>query len=247
MHVACWLIIFCLLLWYIKQDRKMCNQWAVSPAYAEKEKLMKTQKKLSKMLKQFDAFCKREGIKYWSMYGTLLGAIRHKGWIPWDADLDISMLDSDYEKLLAVRNKLPSSLFLQDRSTDKNYTRNTGKIRELSSCYIWPNSNTHDGFMIDIFTYKREGDTLVPVRPTSNPHLRKVPVSEIFPLTSSWFDGIRIPVPRDYRGILEKSYGKNYMDPPIEAERIPHEGNFGNFDPDQPCSHHTPENFPKIY
>ncbi len=53
------------------------------------------------ILKRIDAICRAEGIRYWVMYGTLIGAIRHHGFIPWDDDLDIAMPRPDYERFLA--------------------------------------------------------------------------------------------------------------------------------------------------
>lgn len=53
------------------------------------------------ILKNIDSVCKREGIRYWIMFGTLIGAVRHKGFIPWDDDLDIAMPRADYERFMA--------------------------------------------------------------------------------------------------------------------------------------------------
>ncbi len=54
-----------------------------------------------KILKAIDAVCRREGIRYWLAYGSLIGAVRHQGFIPWDDDLDIYMPRPDYERFLA--------------------------------------------------------------------------------------------------------------------------------------------------
>ncbi len=59
------------------------------------------------LLRIIDVIAKRNGIRYWLMYGTLLGAVRHGGFVPWDDDLDIALLKDDYEKL---RKVLPSAL-----------------------------------------------------------------------------------------------------------------------------------------
>lgn len=48
------------------------------------------------LLQSFDTVCKKHDIDYWLDYGTLLGAIRHQGFIPWDTDTDVGMLRSDY-------------------------------------------------------------------------------------------------------------------------------------------------------
>ena len=51
------------------------------------------------LLLELDRVCRKHGLKYFLMYGTLLGAVRHGGFVPWDDDLDVIMLRGDYEKL----------------------------------------------------------------------------------------------------------------------------------------------------
>lgn len=64
---------------------------------------LKEQKELSlDILVYFDSICREKGLRYFLGYGTLLGAVRHKGYIPWDDDIDVMMPRKDFEKLLKV-------------------------------------------------------------------------------------------------------------------------------------------------
>lgn len=71
------------------------------------------------MLREFDRICRKYELKYWAGFGTLLGAVRHNGYIPWDDDLDVVMLRPDYEKFRSVvQSELPEYYFYQDTYTD---------------------------------------------------------------------------------------------------------------------------------
>ena len=57
------------------------------------------------LLKELDYVCKENGLKYWLNFGTLLGAVRHKGYIPWDDDIDVGMVRDDYNKIIEAFEK----------------------------------------------------------------------------------------------------------------------------------------------
>lgn len=83
------------------------------------------------MLKKIDRLCKENDIHYWLSSGTCIGALRHGGFIPWDDDVDIEMLESDFLKLRKIMLKNPDkNLAWQDSSTDVDYVQPFAKIRD---------------------------------------------------------------------------------------------------------------------
>jgi len=123
---------------------------------AEGTTLRKAQMIMLQILITFDAICKKNNIPYWLSGGTLLGAKRHKGFIPWDDDLDVEVLQSDYQRLLSVlERELPSDMRLQTKKTDKNYIFEFAKIRDTKSYFAEDQNEKHhfryNGIFIDIF------------------------------------------------------------------------------------------------
>lgn len=89
--------------------------------YKIPEKMRKIWQVELAMLDTIDAICKKHNIHYFLLHGTLLGAVRHKGFIPWDDDLDIGMLRRDYDKFLEIApQELSEPYFLQTMWTDRN-------------------------------------------------------------------------------------------------------------------------------
>lgn len=81
-------------------------------------------------LVEVDKICKKHNIQYWLDFGTLLGAIRHQGFIPWDDDLDIAMNIEDYHKFCSIaQDELPKSMFLQTNQTDTSFPYSFAKVR----------------------------------------------------------------------------------------------------------------------
>ena len=104
-------------------------------------KLPAIQSILFQILCEIDRICKKHRIPYFLAGGTLLGAVRHQGFIPWDDDLDVMMLRHDYERFLAVAQaELPPQLFLQTPSTEAGNHYVISKIRlqdtVFSSAYL---------------------------------------------------------------------------------------------------------------
>lgn len=110
------------------------------------------------ILLEIHRICMENHITYWLEAGTLLGAVRHKGFIPWDDDCDISMPRKDYEKFLEIaQDKLPKNMFLQTTETDPVYPLPWAKIRKDGTLLIETGEtgkeNYHHGIFVDIFPY----------------------------------------------------------------------------------------------
>jgi len=96
--------------------------------------LRKSQMRMLEILDYIADICDKNGLTYWLSGGTLLGAYRHGGFIPWDDDLDIEMPKSDYIKLRDILLSNKNSQFqLQDHTTDANYYYAYAKVRDTKS------------------------------------------------------------------------------------------------------------------
>ena len=118
--------------------------------------LRRQQMRMLEILLEVDKICKKHDISYWLSSGTLIGALRHDGFIPWDDDLDIEMMRSDYLRLMEVLPKeLPDWLVLQNSDTDPNYFYFYAKVRDKRSKMLEQNSYDRmwqeQGIYIDIF------------------------------------------------------------------------------------------------
>jgi lipopolysaccharide cholinephosphotransferase len=112
-----------------------------------------------RMMKAFDHLCAKHNISYFLIGGSLLGAIRHKGFIPWDDDLDIGMTRDNYDKFEQyVVPELPNDIFFQTHETDPAYPACDyvdAKLRDKYSRYTKNKFKYHDGLQLDIFVYDR--------------------------------------------------------------------------------------------
>lgn len=119
------------------------------------EQRLCVQKYALKALCEFDELCKKNEINYTLAYGTLIGAIRHKGFIPWDDDIDVCVSRKDLLKLRNIANReLSKGFFYQSHNTDCNWYRLYDKIRIDGTIFreiAHENEAVHQGVYIDIF------------------------------------------------------------------------------------------------
>lgn len=109
------------------------------------------------ILMEITRVCKKYGIKYFAIGGTLLGAARHRGYIPWDDDLDIAMPREDYDKFCQIAPKeFKHPYFMQTEATDPGYLLRHAKVRNSETTAILNVQREHkfrfnQGIFVDIF------------------------------------------------------------------------------------------------
>ena len=115
------------------------------------------------ILKSVAGACEEMGLRYMIGYGTLLGAVRHKGFIPWDDDIDICMPRDDYDVFLKEgAEHLPEQLVIQHFTTEPETNSIYIKVRDKNTVFLENDNaelNICHGLFIDIFPVERVGDS----------------------------------------------------------------------------------------
>jgi lipopolysaccharide cholinephosphotransferase len=111
---------------------------------------------LLEMLIELDRICKKHDIRYCIIAGTLLGAVRNKGFIPWDDDLDVAMTRSEYRRFreVCVSELNTSRFFFQDDTTDPHYRWGWGRLRRIDSEFVrvgQEHLKMRTGIFLDVF------------------------------------------------------------------------------------------------
>lgn len=105
------------------------------------------------LLREFEKICSKYNLRYWVGFGTLLGAIRHHGFIPWDDDMDVWMPREDYDRLLSLNIQLDQPYFLQTTLNDVDYYSSFARIRNgnTTGVLVSKNNKCNNGIYIDIY------------------------------------------------------------------------------------------------
>lgn len=127
--------------------------------WIENEELRRLQLTELEILKEIEKVCRKYGIAYSLHFGSLLGAIRHGGFIPWDDDLDISMSRAEYNRFLeAWEEEKPNGFFLQNKENTPAFTQSFSKVRKNHTCFLqyeWEKGRYHTGIFVDVFPIDR--------------------------------------------------------------------------------------------
>ena len=114
------------------------------------------QEAMLRLLDEVDRICRKYNIKYMLFAGTLLGAVRHQGFIPWDDDLDVVMLRTEYEKFLAAaKDKIDDNVFFLQPEFSSHWPMQFSKLRLQGTAaiekYHPKDKLVHQGIYIDVF------------------------------------------------------------------------------------------------
>ena len=122
----------------------------------DKDTLRRVQMVQLEIAKEIKRVCEENNIKFFLTAGTLLGAIRHQGFIPWDDDLDIAMLKEDYDRFIEIAPKALNSQYeLQTWYTDHTYPNEFAKVRKKGTVYVEGKADKQKkpGIYVDVIVY----------------------------------------------------------------------------------------------
>ena len=133
-----------------------------------KEDVKRVQSRLLEMAKITTEILEHNGFHYMIAFGTLLGAVRHQGFIPWDDDFDLFLFDEEYDAAVeCLRHELPDDIIVHDKKTDPIYWPAWSRLRDLNSkteAVLFPDDNAYKytGINLDLYRLKKINRSEVP-------------------------------------------------------------------------------------
>lgn len=156
------------------------------------------------LINEFSSVCKRNGLKWFAHAGTMLGAIRHQGFIPWDDDIDVVMPRDDYERLCELGpSEFAYPFFFQNDDTDRYFARPFSRLRNSETTAIFENDRSYrypfnQGIFMDIFPMDH-----IPADPLE----RQDYYRKLTPLSNSawqWRNMIHFYRPKTGKGLVKR-------------------------------------------
>lgn len=127
----------------------------------EPEEFEELKKDTLRLFQKFDGICKSLDLNYWAMYGTLIGAVRHQGFIPWDDDFDVAMPRSDYEKLInffITNGNKYQNLYIDNYKTNPKCFFYITRVCDTDHLLDFPKVDYKSGLFIDIYPFDGMGN-----------------------------------------------------------------------------------------
>lgn len=220
---------------YVLFTHKMKTENLKDVYNPEGSSLRTLQLRMLEILKSVDAVCKKHNIPYWLSSGTLLGAVRHEGFIPWDDDIDIELLRDDYQKLLKILpQELPEEYVLQTTETDSGYVYLYAKVRDTNSYIeekcVFNKHFQYNGAFIDIFPLEPTNKRLAKIASVcyNRMCLGIVGKNKVNPtfrfsytlLTQLIFPLFRFISPSYRKGIVHHTYGVGFLNYERRIEEV---------------------------
>lgn len=121
------------------------------------EEVRRVQRRLLEMAVAVRDILERNDIPYFIAYGSLLGAVRHKGFIPWDDDFDFYLFDDTYDRAMTLlRRELPELMLLEDAESEPRYFHGWAHVKDLGTrvhCQLYPQDEcyAHKGIFLDLY------------------------------------------------------------------------------------------------
>lgn len=147
-----------------QQKKEIISRQANKAVTDGPETIRRVQMIALEILCEFDRICRKNNISYILSAGTLLGAIRHGGFIPWDDDVDVFMLNEEWQKFVKVapQELNQDKFFLRTQETDVDDNLVFGQLKRNNTIYIKGNRegfNTHRGIALDILPFYNSPDS----------------------------------------------------------------------------------------